>query len=230
MLILSYREGQRVIFPVFRERIEGDAALRCHLVPQSRAGQGSQKQHVEIVHAVLTGSLGDTFADARFVYVQTDDKGTHYQNFVPLYTPYGGAEVPAFQEVEFFTNLPKPFRRGRLKADEDASAPGLRGQRQKLFVIGEVYGGLRNPFLSQLRLCHSAEHILGAGDVFRTRADEVVVHHQNKFLTNQLELPHDIRNGSLAVLGPVEPRHAAKAAVQGTATCGLNGSEGISTV
>ena len=228
MLVPGHREGQRVVFPVFRERIEGDAVLRFHLVPQARAGQGRQKQRVEIVHAVLAGHLGDTFADARFVYVQTDDKGTHDQDVVPLYAPHGGAEVPALQQVEFLAEFPKPFRRGGFKADEDASAPGLRGQRQEFFVIGEVDGGLGNPFLSQVRLCHGAEQVLGAGDVFRARADEVVVHHQNTFLTDRLEFPHDIRNGPLPVVGPVERRHAAEAAVQRTAACGLNGSEGIS--
>src|SRR4030043_2051560 len=92
MLILSYREGERVIFPVFREHIESDSVLRFHLVPQARAGQGSQKQNVEIVHTVLTGHFGDTFADTPFVYVQTDDKRTYNQNVVPLYAPYRSEE------------------------------------------------------------------------------------------------------------------------------------------
>ena len=71
----------------YRERIEGNAILRFHLIPQARAREGSQKQRVEIVHAVPAGHLDDTFADARFVDVQTDDKGTHDQYAVPLYAP-----------------------------------------------------------------------------------------------------------------------------------------------
>ena len=35
-----------------------------------------------------------------------------------------------------------------------------------------------------------------------SRADEVVVHHQDIFLTDRLEFPHDIRNESLPVVGP----------------------------
>ncbi len=88
MPVPGHREGQRVILPVLRERLEGDAALRFHLVPQSRAGQGRQKQRVEIVHAVLVGHLGDPFADARFIHVQTDDKRTHDQDVVPLDVPH----------------------------------------------------------------------------------------------------------------------------------------------
>ena len=95
MLIPGHRKGQRVIFPVSRELIEEDAVLRFHLVPQARARQGCQKQHVEIVHSIPTGRLGDTSADARFVYVQTDDKGTHDQDVVLLDAPDGGAEVAA---------------------------------------------------------------------------------------------------------------------------------------
>jgi len=50
------------------------------LTPQKAgAGKGSQMQGVEVVHTVPAGHLGDTFADARFVYVQTDDNGTHDQ-------------------------------------------------------------------------------------------------------------------------------------------------------
>ena len=33
ILIPGYREGQRVVFLVLRERIEGNAVLRFHLVP-----------------------------------------------------------------------------------------------------------------------------------------------------------------------------------------------------
>jgi hypothetical protein len=65
-------------------------------------------------------------------------------------------------------------------------------------------------FDSQVRPGHGAEQILGAGDVVAARADEVVVHHQNMCLTDRLEFPHDIRQGSLPVAGPVEGRHAIR--------------------
>jgi hypothetical protein len=76
-----------------------------------------------------------------------------------------------------FAELPEPFRRGGFKADENASASRVRGQCREFFIIGEVNGSLGNPFLAQVRLCHGAEQVLGACDVFRARADEVVVHH-----------------------------------------------------
>ena len=44
-------------------------------------------------YAVPAGYLGDAVADAWFVYAQTDNKGTHDQNIVPLDAPHGGAEV-----------------------------------------------------------------------------------------------------------------------------------------
>ena len=43
-----------------------------------------------------------------------------------------------------------------------------------------------------------AEQLLGTRDVFRTRADEVVVHHQDPFLTDRLEFAHDIRERAAA--------------------------------
>ena len=50
------------------------------LTPQKAgAGKGSQKQGIEVFHTLPAGHPGDTFADARFVYVQTDDNGTHDQ-------------------------------------------------------------------------------------------------------------------------------------------------------
>ncbi len=63
--------------------------------------------------------------------------------------------------------------------------------------------------------------------MLRARADKVVVHHQNTFLTDALEFADDIGDGPLAVMSPVERRHAAEAAVQGTAARGLNRAEGI---
>jgi len=213
MLIAGHGECQRVIFPVLWEGIEGDTVLRCHLVPQPSTGQRCQKQHIEIIDTVLAGHLGDTFADVWLVDVQTDDERTHDQYVVSLYAPHGGEEIPALQKVEFLANLLQPFGRGGLKADEDSSAPGLRSQCQKFFVIGEVNSCLGNPFLSQFRLCYSAEHVLGTGDVFRARADKVVVHHKNTFLTNRLEFTHDIWNGALPIAGSVKRGYAAEGAV-----------------
>ncbi len=138
------------------------------------------------------------------------------------------AEIPALGKVELLAEFPKTFRRRGLKADEDAPASGLRGQRQEFFVIGKVDGGLGNPFLVQVCLGQGPEQFLGPCDVFRARANEVVVHDQHPFLTDRLEFAHDIRNGPLPVLRPVESRHAAEVAVQGTAARGLDGSEGIS--
>ena len=74
---------------------------------------------------------------------------------------------------------------------------------------------------------HGAEQVLGAGDVLGADADEVVVHHQHPFLADRLEFPHDVRDGPLAVVGAVERRHAAEAAVQRAAARGLDGAEGI---
>ena len=50
------------------------------LTPQKEgAGKAGQKQEGEVVHTLPAGRPGDTFADARFVYIQTDDNGTHDQ-------------------------------------------------------------------------------------------------------------------------------------------------------
>ena len=77
---------------------------------------------------------------------------------------------------------------------------------------------------------HGTEQVLGTGDVFMARTDKVVIHHQNMLLTVRLEFAHDIRNETLAIVGAVERRHAAKAAVQWTAAGGLNGPTGISPI
>jgi hypothetical protein len=54
------------------------------------------------------------------------------------------------------------------------------------------------------RPCHGAEQVLGAGDVFMGRADEVLVHHQDMFLTDRPDCQHDIRDASLPAAGPAE--------------------------
>ena len=191
-------------------------------------GQGRQKQDVEIVHAIPARRLCNARAYTRFVYVQTDDKRTHDEYFVTLYATHGGAEVPPLEKVEFLPDLVESFRRGGFKADEDAPAPRLRGERQKLFVVGEVDGGLGYPFLSQVRFRQSTEQVFGACDVFRPAADEIVVHDQHIFLADLLKFPDHIRDGPLPVMGPVKGRHAAKGAVQRAAARGLNGAERVS--
>jgi len=45
------------------------------------------------------------FADARFIYVQTNDKGTYYYYVVTLNSLHGGSEVPAVKKVEFLANF-----------------------------------------------------------------------------------------------------------------------------
>ena len=110
MFIPCHRERQRVVLPVFRKHIEGNALLRLHLVPQARAGQRRQKQRVESVHTVLAGHFGDPFANTRFVNVQTDDKGTDDQDFVPLDAPNRGGKVPALCQIELLAEFPKAFR------------------------------------------------------------------------------------------------------------------------
>ena len=78
------------------EFIEGDAVLRFHLVPKASAGQGCQKQRVEIVHAVTPSCLGYKLAYTRFVCVQSDDKGTRDQYAVSLDAPHRAGEIPSF--------------------------------------------------------------------------------------------------------------------------------------
>ena len=146
---------------------------------------------------------------------------------MPLDAPDGGANVPAFHQVDLLAEFAQAVRGRRLKADEDAPAPGPRGQPQEFLVVREVDRGLGNPLPALLHLRQGAEQVLRTGDVFRARADEVVVHHQNMFLPDRLEFTDDIRNGPLTILGSVEGCHTAEAAIQRTAAGGLNGSESV---
>ena len=191
-------------------------------------GKGVRNSVLRLSTPYWLATCGDLFADARLVDVQTDDEGTHHQDVVALDAPHGGAKVPALDQIELLAEFAQPFRRRRLEADEDAAAPGLGRQRQEFFVVGKVDGGLGHPFLAQVCLGQGAEQVLGAGDVFRARADEVIVHHQNAFLTDGLEFADNLGDGSLPVLGSVEGGHAAEAAIEGTAAGGLDGTEGIS--
>src|SRR4030042_978759 len=125
MLILGYRESQRVVFPVFREIGKGNSFLRFHLFPQSCTGQGRQEKYIKIVQTILTGHLSDTFADPRFVYVQSDDKGTHNHNFVALYTTHRSSKVPILYKVEFFAKLQESLLHRGLKADKNTTASGF---------------------------------------------------------------------------------------------------------
>ena len=58
------------------------------------------------------------------------------------------------------------------------------GETVELVVVREVDRGLGNPFLAQVRPGEGAEQVFRAGDVLGARADEVVVHHQDPFLTD----------------------------------------------
>jgi hypothetical protein len=63
----------------------------------------------------VIGYLGDAFANARFINVQANDKGTHNLYVVPLDAPHGGTEVPVLQRAEIFAKFPEPFGPGGLK-------------------------------------------------------------------------------------------------------------------
>ena len=138
-----------------------------------------------------------------------------------------GAKVAAGAQVEFLAELAQAVRGRGLEADEDAAAAGLPSQRHQFVVVGEIDGGLGNPLLAQLGLAEGAKEILGAGDVIRARADEVVVDDQNALLWNGGELANHVVDGTLPVLGAVEGRHAAEATIQGAAARGLDGAKGI---
>ena len=133
----------------------------------------------------------------------------------------------SFRRLNFPPVAPESFRGGRFKADEDATAPGLGRQHQELLVIGKVDGGLGDPFLAQIRPGHGSEQVFGAGDVVGPSADKVVVHDQDKSLADQLKLLHNVRDGPLPVVGPVERRDTAEATIQWTTARGLDGSKGI---
>jgi len=93
--ISGNRVGQRIELPVFRESAMSDAAFRLHLVPQARTGKGCQKQGIKKVNSLLAGPAGDSIADARSVYVQTDDEGSCDHYVVSLYAAHGSTEIPA---------------------------------------------------------------------------------------------------------------------------------------
>jgi len=69
-----------MLIPGHREGIESDSFLRFHLVPQARTGQRRQKPHVNGIHPVPAGDIGDVYPDARMIYVQAHNEGTgdHY--------------------------------------------------------------------------------------------------------------------------------------------------------
>ena len=131
------------------------------------------------------------------------------------------------RRLNFLPSSRSPSGVGGLEADEDAPAPGSRGQRHEFLVIGEVDRDLGDPLLSQVGLGHGAEQLLGARQMLGSRADEIVVHHKHALLADQAELPHDIRDGSLPVAGSVDRRHAAEAAAQGAAARGLDRPEEV---
>ena len=67
--------------------------------------------------------------------------------------------------------------------------PALAASVQEFIVIGEVNAGLGKPLLSQFRLCHCTEQVLGSGDVLPASADEIVVHHQHMLFIESSEIP-----------------------------------------
>ena len=116
MLIPRYREGERVIPPVVRERVEATRPSDSHLVPQAGARQRRQEQGVEIIQAISAGGFGDELADSRLIGVQADDKGPHHQDSVPLYPPHRSAEVAALLKIELLSEFPEPLRRGSTRS------------------------------------------------------------------------------------------------------------------
>ena len=227
MLVPRDRKGQRVVLPILRQPVQGQAPLGGHLVPQSGARQGREEQCVEAVHAVLTGRVGRAPADTGRIGVQPDDERPHHQDVMPLDARHRRREASSFEEVEPLADLGQALRGRGLEPDEDARASRFRGERQQLLVVGEVDHGLRNPRLAEVRVCQRAEQRLGACEVLGSGADQVVVHHQDAALGDRPELAHDLRNGALAIPGAVEGRHAAERAVHGTPARRLNRPERI---
>ena len=225
--VASNRKVERVETPICGKGVKNDAAFHFHLVPQPRTGQWRQEKGIQTVDAILLGSAGDAPPDARVVYVEADDEGAHYQDFVALDTPNGSAEIAPGAQVEFLAQLTQTFGATGLEADEDAPTSRRPGQRHQLFVVREVDGGLCNPLLVQLGPGDSPKQILRPSNVVISRADKVVVDKQDTLLGNGRELGDHIRDGTLAILGSIEGSHAAEAAIQGTAARRLNRTEGI---
>ena len=138
-----------------------------------------------------------------------------------------GAKIATRAQIELLAQLAQPIGRGGLEANEDARTPRLPGQRHQLVVVGEIDGGLGNPFLAQLGLGQGTKKLLGASDVVGPRADQIVVDHQNALLWNGGEFTNHVVDRALPVLGAVEDGHAAEAAIQGTATRRLDRAEGV---
>ena len=139
----------------------------------------------------------------------------------------GGPEVPPLEQVEFLAYFSKPRRRGRLKPDEHTPATGLHSQFQQLLVVGHVDGDLADPVLAQVGRNHRAEQLLGSRHVRCAGADEIVVHHQDPFLTDGFEFLDDIGDGPMTVESSIERRHAAKTATQRTASRSLDGPQSV---
>ena len=176
---------------------------------------------------VLASGLGGAAADAGGVGVQPDDERPDDVDVVALDPGHRCGQVPPLEQVEPFADLGEPLGRRRLEPDEDAPAPGSRGQRQQFLIVGEVDRGLRHPFLAEVRRRERPEQVLGARDVIGPGADQVVVHDQDPLLPNRPELAHDVRDGPLAVAGAVERGDAAERAVHRTAARRLDGAERV---
>ncbi len=57
-------------------------------------GNGVRNSALRVSTPIAAGRLGDSFADARLVDIQTDDEGAHDQDLVPLDAPHRGRGNP----------------------------------------------------------------------------------------------------------------------------------------
>ena len=112
------------------------------------------------------------------------------------------ADIAPREHDDFLPSSGRPSGSGRFEADEEADATGLFGQVEQFLVVGDVDGGLTDPFLAGVGLDHGAEEFLGALDVLRLAADEVVIDDEHLVLGDRLELLHHIRRWAAAGSGP----------------------------
>ena len=74
VLVSGHRIVQRVVLPVLWKIVGGDAVFRFHLLPETRARQRRQDQHVENVQSVAIGSIGDLLPDPLPIGVESHDE------------------------------------------------------------------------------------------------------------------------------------------------------------
>ena len=63
MFVTRHGKRQRVVLPVGGKLVRCKAAIFFHSLPQVGTRQRGQEQHVEEIHAVTTGSVGDVEAN-----------------------------------------------------------------------------------------------------------------------------------------------------------------------